>query len=161
ERLAASGEQEDVQRQHLVYCCTLAERYEVGYQSSDRLFWLDQMEVELPNVRAALSRAQDRASTVEGLRLYGALGLFWRVHGHHREGEAWGRRLLGAAATAPAPPGVQAKAFFTAANIAYHLHGSAAANPLFAESVRLFRMAGDEPSLGWALTYLAATEHVL
>ena len=55
--------------------------------------WLDRLEVEHDNLRAALTWSLD-SETALALRLAAALGRFWRMHGHPREGLSWLERAL-------------------------------------------------------------------
>jgi tetratricopeptide (TPR) repeat protein len=82
-----------------------AERELVG---PDQVAWLDRLEVEFDNIRAALSWsfAKDREA---GLRLASALSRFWRVRGNYGDGSRWLSLLL----SGPMPsvlPQIRAKA---------------------------------------------------
>ena len=158
ERLAASGEREEMQRRHLAYLCDLAERFESGFQGSEKVAWLERIGWELPNVRAALGFARDAGLPAEGLRLFGALNIFWRVRGHLHEGRTWGETFLSAGTTHPAARG---RALYALATIAFHSQRFADAASLFAESAAAFSIAGDRAYQGHMLTFLAGAEVTL
>src|SRR5581483_8049724 len=67
-----------------------------------QLVWLERLEQEHPNLRAALSWAVERRETETGLLLAGLLWRFWATRGYCREGRAWLDQLL-SLAEAPAP----------------------------------------------------------
>ncbi len=88
QKLTESGEANAFLRRLAGFFCMLAEEAEPYLAGAARTAWLDRLEMELDNFRAALrwSRQAD-AETV--LRLAGALGWFWFMHGHLSEGRAW------------------------------------------------------------------------
>src|SRR5262249_53099912 len=102
EQLTASGEAEAVQRQHAAYYLALAEPGEARLLGPGRLGWLDELEAEHDNFRAALAwyrAAPDGAA--DGLRLAGTLWEFWYLRGYNSEGRDW---LEGALARGEGPP---------------------------------------------------------
>ncbi len=62
--------------------------------------WLDRLEEEQDNLRAALDYGA-KEDPLLGLRLANALYWFWYVRGHFREGEKWLTLLLECASEAP------------------------------------------------------------
>jgi tetratricopeptide (TPR) repeat protein len=84
EKLEDSGEAAEVRRRHADHFLALAEKLPVDVSVSRE--WLDRVEAEHDNVRAALDFLEDLAETQLVLRLAGALWRFWGVRGHHREG---------------------------------------------------------------------------
>ncbi len=104
ERLAASGEEASVRRRHAAWCLTLAEQAEPGLVGPDQDGWMDRLETEHDNFRAALGWAMETGDAETGLRLTGALWWFWQIRGYLGEGRAWlnrtitgGRRVSGGA----------------------------------------------------------------
>jgi non-specific serine/threonine protein kinase len=95
EQLGASGEQSRVRSRHMDWCLALCEAAEPRLRGSEQALWLDRLEAELGNVRAAvewsLSPDQDAE---QGLRLVTALARLWCVRGHLAEGRRWLTRLL-------------------------------------------------------------------
>jgi predicted ATPase len=82
---------------HRDFYLELAERFDADWFGPGQVRWADRMQVELPNLRAALGYClsepgQGRA----GLRLAGALQYLWWCCGHVREGRLWLERALGA-----------------------------------------------------------------
>ena len=89
EKLEESAEAEQIKRAHAQYFLTLAEEAPPELRSPDQLEWLERLEAEHDNMRAALSWALGRKEVEVSLRLGGALGWFWSVRGYHSEGRRW------------------------------------------------------------------------
>ncbi|MDP9368760.1 MAG: NB-ARC domain-containing protein, partial [Chloroflexota bacterium] len=89
EQLDASGEQAGVQDRHLGWCLALAESAEPELRGAAQGTWLDRLEGEHDNLRAALTWAAEAAepeSRMRGLRVAAALWVFWLRRGHLAEG---------------------------------------------------------------------------
>jgi tetratricopeptide (TPR) repeat protein len=89
EKLEEGGGAEEVRRQHASYFLALAEEAEPRLRGPEDMEWLERLEVEHDNMRAALSWARERGEDEVALRLAGALGWFWDSHGHYSEGRKW------------------------------------------------------------------------
>jgi tetratricopeptide (TPR) repeat protein len=95
EKLKEGGEGEEVQRRHASFFLALAEEAEQRLRGPDDVKWLERLEAEHDNLRAALSWALEQVEADElGLRLAGALWLFWEGHGHYGEGHSWLEQML-------------------------------------------------------------------
>jgi tetratricopeptide (TPR) repeat protein len=94
EKLEQSGDAGDAHRKHAEYFLALAERAELELRGSRQVEWLERLERENDNLRAAMSWALDTGDTETAARLGWALWLFWRFHGHQREGRRWMEVLL-------------------------------------------------------------------
>ena len=89
EHLAASGDAESAHDAHADYFLALAAEAEPHLIGPDQLAWLDLLEQELPNLRAALGWLRVRGRIAEGLRLATAPGRFWWRRGFLSEGRTW------------------------------------------------------------------------
>ena len=157
ERLGESGEEEATRDAHAAVVLALAERAEPELLGRDQGAWLDRLEAEHDNVRAALAWTLDRGDGEFALRLAGALGRFWRVRGYLAEGAAWLERALAAGAEAPAAR--RAKAL-TAAGLLARVRGDFDHSArLLEESTGLARASGDDHLLADALIELAVVKH--
>jgi tetratricopeptide (TPR) repeat protein len=89
ENLEQSGEDDDIKRIHAQYFLTLAEEANPELTRANQLQWLERLEAEHDNMRAALSWALERKEAEVALRLGGALWRFWSVRGYYGEGRRW------------------------------------------------------------------------
>jgi predicted ATPase/class 3 adenylate cyclase len=89
ERLEEYGEAEEIRRRHAHYFLAMAERAEPELPGPRDMEWLERLEEEHDNLRAALSWMLEGGETELGLRLAGALWMFWDAHGHYSEGRRW------------------------------------------------------------------------
>ena len=89
EKLAQAGEAEAAQRRHLAYYLELAEAAEPELRGRAQLTWLNRLDRENDNLRAALSWALEIEAAASALRLAGALQEFWDIRGYQPEGCRW------------------------------------------------------------------------
>jgi predicted ATPase/transcriptional regulator with XRE-family HTH domain len=160
ERLVASGGAGEARRTHVQY---YVEHMEATEQLPEhiRVPRLVRYDVEIDNFRAALRWAmQSRAvGDVElGLRLAGALGMFWYACGYLNEGLMWLRGLLARAGDeelqCTVAVGVRAKAHYIAGWIALDQGENARAAALLAQSLALYRQTDDVAAQADALIRL-------
>jgi len=85
EALTESGEANVVNQRHAEYYCALGEAAEPQLEAAQSADWLNRLENDHDNLRAALNWAAENYSTL-GQRLAGAIWRFWWLHGHIREG---------------------------------------------------------------------------
>lgn len=90
EKLALSEVEESIRRRHLTYFLEMALEAERKLRGSEQILWLQRLDLEHDNLRAALSwDALSDADVSAGLRLAAALWWFWHVRGHFSEGREW------------------------------------------------------------------------
>ncbi len=95
ELLVEGGEAEAARRAHDAYFLALAERAERELHGPNQAAWLDMLEAEHANVRAAFEWLFAVGDIDGVLRLSGALGWLWFVRGYSGEGRQWlGRALV-------------------------------------------------------------------
>ena len=93
EQLMTMGEAEAARHAHAAWCLTLAEEAEIAVSGPDQAAWLDRLEEEHANVRAALARGLEGTDPEISLRLGAALWRFWEVRGYLSRDEAgWSGR---------------------------------------------------------------------
>ncbi|HEY3111456.1 MAG TPA: tetratricopeptide repeat protein [Chloroflexota bacterium] len=152
ERLAASGEEETTRRRHAEQCLRLAETAEAELTGPCQRHWLDRLEREHDNLRAALAWSLEQGEVETGLRLAGAVWPLWYRHGHLSEGSRWLEMVLTASLAAPAE--LRAKALAGAGLLAADLGGHGRARSLLEESLDLSRSLGDSSGVGHSLSRL-------
>ncbi len=82
EQLAASGEIIQVERAFEEFLIARAEAAEEGLKGPDQRLWLDRLEAEHDNLRAAIGRALERGDGAVALRLALRLWEFWWIRGY-------------------------------------------------------------------------------
>ncbi|MGH2404262.1 MAG: tetratricopeptide repeat protein, partial [bacterium] len=149
ERLVESGEADAVRQRHLEWHLDLAERAEPELRGPEQITWLDRLEMEHDNLRAALDWTKtDEASLEKGLRLAGAVHGFWTLRGYLSEGREWLGGIL--AKGSGASHRARAKALYAAGVLAFHQGDYGQAAAMSGESLALYRSLDD--NLGVALS---------
>jgi predicted ATPase/class 3 adenylate cyclase len=92
ERLAESGEADELARRHAAYFADYAEDVEPFLYGDARGPWLLRLAEDRDNIRAALAWSVDRDEASIGMRILGALWLWWWTS--LMEGLAWADRVL-------------------------------------------------------------------
>ena len=145
------------------YCLQLAELAEGTPRGPEQGYWLRRLEVELPNIRAALRWCLDSAEPTDcttALRLAGALTLFWYGAGHFVEAERW---LQEALARSPAATAADRAKVLCALGIMTHAQGDLLhAPPYFEASLTLYRQLDDPDGAAlclYGLGRLALRQH--
>ena len=93
-RLASAGLEEETARNHAGFYIALAEEAEAHLRGANQGDWLDRLDGELDNLRAAMAWALRTGAVTEAVRLAGGLWLFCYLRGHYAEGSDWLERAL-------------------------------------------------------------------
>jgi hypothetical protein len=146
ERLGAA---EALRARHAAYFLDVAERAAPELLVGEQETWLERLDRDRDNFRAALEWARSAGAASVELRLAGALWRFWYLRGHLREGRA---RLEGALERgAGEPAGLRLEALRGAAGLALRQADHGRARALLAEAVELCGQLGDRPELARTL----------
>jgi non-specific serine/threonine protein kinase len=94
ERLRQSPELHEVSSRHATWYAKLAERADERSRGSEEADWLNQLEAELGNLRAALAWFEAARATAAFQRLAAVLLALWQERGHWREGRLWLEKAL-------------------------------------------------------------------
>ncbi|HEY1014478.1 MAG TPA: tetratricopeptide repeat protein, partial [Herpetosiphonaceae bacterium] len=136
-------------RQNIVsYYLGLAEAAAPALHGPAQAAWLDYLEREHANLRAALRLTLARHDARGALRLAAALGWFWSIRGHLTDGRRW---LDEALAIGAAPTPERLHALNAAARLACDQSDYPAAQALLDESQALAENLGDGRGLADAL----------
>ncbi len=150
--LTAAGEATTIRDRHLTWAVTFAERARPALTGSEQLIWLERLEAEHDNLRAALTWARERCAEEFGLRLAGAVGRFWNMRGYFTEGRRWLEGALAGTGHDARTP--RALALTSAGNLAYSQGDFGQAAALYEEALVLERELGDKQRIAISLNNL-------
>jgi predicted ATPase/DNA-binding SARP family transcriptional activator len=102
ERLESGGEAEEIRFRHLAYYRRLVERAEPVLDAKAVLEWADRLELEYPNIRAALEWSRGHEDGAETARFAGGLRWLWGMRLRNAEGWYWLQAMLAATEGSPA-----------------------------------------------------------
>ena len=147
ERLTLDGNLPLLRRRHAYFFANLAETAEQRLQGAEQEAWLDLLEQQHGNLRAALAWALESGDGEVGCRLCAALWRFWRLRGHIGEGRERTTAVL-ARAGGVRQTRAYARAVLAAGHLAYLQSDFQAAGPLYAEAQALLTALGDGGLVG-------------
>lgn len=152
DRLRECGEAALWNERHLAYFLALAQESEEQLVRRDQKAWLERLDREHDNLRAAFSWAsEEKEESESGLLLCGALHRYWIVRGHYAEGYACCQaiRKRGAVRTT-----AFVKVLIVEGVLSAWVGEYVAARRLLEESIALAREQEDLPTLAWGLSEL-------
>jgi predicted ATPase len=149
ERLREKAGWREAHDRHAAYYLSLAEAAEPELKGPDQLEWLERLEIEQDNLRAAMSHFVEQDRIEQAVRLGWGLWLFWWFHGHVEEGGRWMEEILTKSGSLPPYP--LARALSGAGLIAFARGDYARAEALLEQSLPLYREVGDKPGIAMAL----------
>jgi predicted ATPase/class 3 adenylate cyclase len=154
DQLSQSHEAGVLRTRHLEHFVALAERAAPLLEGHTQRDWMDRLEIDHSNLRAALGWSL-REDVESGLRLATALHYFWYVRGHYSEGAQWFELLF--QEDAAIAPKVRADALYGDSYLSgWGLGHFDAIIPHLEESLALARQVGDPRAAGRALWALGA-----
>lgn len=165
ECLTSNGEMERVRQAHAEYYLWLAEGAETGPGQPQQAVWLERLEREHDNLRAAMQWSlEDSTSGGDSrerrwemaLRFGQALRSFWVVHGYWSEGRTFLDRAL--AASEGNETVVRMKALAAAASLAVFQNDHERGEILCRESLKLCRVHGDTDGTAYMLHLLGTLD---
>jgi len=147
ERLDEVNETDSTSRRLSGWALRLVEQAWAEKAGPRQVTWLDRLETEHDNLRAALGWCL-RDDPPAGLRVASHLYSFWEIRGYRAEGRQWLERLL---AAAPAPTIARARALVGHGILASYAGDPVPARESVEEGLRLATELGDAWSRGMAL----------
>jgi len=172
EQLTLQGELAAIQQAHAAYYRALAAAAEPHLAGPEQRIWLERLEAEHDNLRAALEWFVAHGDGAAALQLSSALWWFWYRRGHWHEGRRWLQQALALSPTGATAgkPGEnpeereqmrwQAKALNGAGILAFYQGDYSQATTLSGASVAIFRQLGDKHGIAGALHGLALVARV-
>jgi predicted ATPase/class 3 adenylate cyclase len=150
EKLEESGEAHLVRDRHLKAFIALAQQAQPHLFGPQRKEWLDRLEEDHDNFRAALEWAVATGNAQEAMSLSGAFWRFWQMRGHIHEGRA----RLGPILSLPNSgdfPKERLAALEAAGGLAYWQADMEGAQRFYDECLALTRKVGDKPAIANAI----------
>ena len=150
ERLDESGEETKIRDRHAAAYQELAEEAAPHLFGAGQKKWLDRLEMDYDNFRAAFDWAQSKGDALRAMCLGSAFWRFWQMRGHLREGRARLEAVLSMPSSREHPH-ERALALEAAGGIAYWQGDMAYAQVAYDECLALTREHGDERALANAI----------
>src|SRR3954452_11870624 len=138
-----AGPAEELRRRPAEWLTDLAETMarQTTVAGEDATVWLDRIQPEHDNIRAALAWSLDEAVEL-ALRLASALRLFWEVRGHFSEGGRWLDEAL--ARADDVDPAVRLRALSAGGTIAFRLGNVGLSQERWEFALEIARDLGDD-----------------
>ncbi len=135
---------------HLEFFIAFAERAASELHRPDQIIWLERLDAEHDNLRAALTwaLAENPTRAAQALRLTGALWMYWDVRGYFQEGLQWCERAL---AASDAENSARAQTLFGAGGFVSRLGDLERTIALGQEALALAQKIGDTRNTAEAL----------
>lgn len=132
----------------------LADEAETQLRGPDQSRWLELVEAELPNIRAAMQWAMQGGNVDTGLHIAAGLWRFWQVRGHTPEAR---RQVEAMLALPSASTEARASGHLTVARCAFHQGDTTAVREHVAAGIATHRRCGDTYSVAFGLMLLGAS----
>jgi predicted ATPase/Tfp pilus assembly protein PilF len=153
EQLGKLGEVGDLRPRHARWFTALVERSEPELEGEHQNEWLDRLDREHDNIRAALAYALDSGDDNVALRLAAGCGTFWWIRGYWSEARRWLDTALQTSQTDNS--GLLYKTLEAAAHLAYRQGDDQRALQLALDAVQRAHQIGDASAIARALRVLA------
>jgi predicted ATPase/DNA-binding CsgD family transcriptional regulator len=149
ERLEKMGEAEAVRHQHAAFYLDWAESAEAELRGPGQVEWLERLEDDNDNLRAAMAWLLEKGEVEAAVRMAWSLWQFWLIHGYQGEGRRWIEVALAKGENLAAH--TRAKALCVQASTFYGLESPEQLKQTCQEAAALFRLVGDKRGLAYTL----------
>ena len=157
ERLVESGRAAELRERHAAWYLDLAERVQPEIMGSQKGRWLDLLDQEHDNLRAAIAWAVEAGKVETAMRLVSALWRFWQMRGHLAEGLGRATAAIGMD-DAEQYPECLARALDAAGGLAYWMADGEAASAFYERELELQRQLHNRAGEAWVLYSMAFTD---
>jgi predicted ATPase/transcriptional regulator with XRE-family HTH domain len=151
--LLNSGDEASARARHATYYAVLAERASPLLRGTEQIQWLERLEVERDNLRAALGWITEHSDPDTGLRLVAAMTPYWEARGYLTEGRRWLETMLTVSRAGGASRDTLMRARMAAGRLAQWQADLKTAESLLTETLAAARVLGDRhgeaETLGW------------
>jgi len=155
EQLHATDEIEQVRQRHVTFFTELAEAARQEIEGPQVTAWLDRLEHDNDNLRAALDCSIARQASQMALRLGAAMWRFWEYRGYVDEGRRWLKAVLALPGSDGDDDALQRTKVLNGAGSLARIQGDfAQARSLHEESLAIRRKVGDLKGIAASLNSL-------
>jgi len=155
EQLKQTHELESARRAHATFYLSFAEDASRQLTGADQKIWLQRLEREQDNLRAALQWTVELGEVESAQRMAGALQPFWLTRGYWSEGRRWLEETLALDTGAALSPAVRAKTLYGAGVLTRFQGDFARARMLCGQSLAIYRDLADQTGVLMALVELS------
>jgi non-specific serine/threonine protein kinase len=155
--LEKDDDADQIRRCHAKYFLDLAEHAEPFLQKRQSAIWIERLEEEHDNLRAALRWSLKNEPQIAA-RLAAAIKQFWSVRGHLNEGIGWAEQILGLGIELP--PAIEWKILTLCGNFSQFRGDTKRARQFYEQSLVPARKSGDQKYIAQALRGLGAMAYV-
>lgn len=149
--LVVSGEASSVTDRHRDWFVELAEKAEPFLKGPRQLEWLERLDSDHDNMRAAIGSSLADRNPSAGFRLVGALGWYWFMRGHWHEAWRWVGRCI--EHQGEIDPLLWAKVVYTTGSIEVIRGKNDPMTELLEQALENCRRGEDRLGEAWALHY--------
>jgi non-specific serine/threonine protein kinase len=153
ERLVSGSNADSVALRHVQYYLEMAEQAELELRGADQVGWLERLEVDHENLRAAWRWSMQHRPDL-AMRLAAALWRFWELHGHLTEGRDCLGETLSLVDSSNSHSDLQARLHNGAGNLASDQGDFVHARAHHEEALAIRRRVGDWRGVAGSLNNL-------
>ena len=147
ELLEESGNRTSLGDQHLRIFLQMAQNSESEIRGPDHSEWMDRLEAESGNCKAALQWSIEQNDIQSFVQLSSSLALYWEVHGNFSEGRYWLERAIALSENSNIEPRLKAKTLRWTGMIATRQGDYGIANEYLQASAKIYEESGDDVGL--------------
>ena len=152
EELDGAEEETEVGLRHARFYVELAEEAEPELKGEQQLAWLERLETEHDNLRAAMRWLLGGGELEDAARLGWALWLYWGIRAHFAEGRRSMKQALAVNGGSTMTERAWAKALYVEGMMANYQGDHGSVESLVEESLALFRKRDDRLGRAYALS---------